>query len=267
MVIDFHTHCFPDKIAGNAIRELAGKVAHTGLKPRFDGTADGLIFNMQKNGVDKSVVLCIATNAKQTKNVNDFAMSINNTEYLYAFGSVHPEFPDIYNELKRLKDNGVRGIKLHPFYQDFFIDGEEMHTIYGACAELDLHILFHAGADLGYSEDGRASPQRIRKISEGYPDIKFIAAHSGGLYYNKEILKYLCGRKNIYLDTSFTREYCDEKIVKEIYENHDVNKILFGSDNPWGDSDKDIAWLKSFFGGEDFEKVMYKNALRFLGER
>ena len=76
MLIDFHTHCFPDKIAHSAINKLS--FASGGLKNYTDGTYIGLKNSMQKNNVDISVVLSIATNASQQKNVNDFAASLNN---------------------------------------------------------------------------------------------------------------------------------------------------------------------------------------------
>ena len=60
MVIDFHTHCFPDKIAERAIGKLS--YVSGGLKYYSDGTVDGLKKNMAAENVDAAVVLNIATN-------------------------------------------------------------------------------------------------------------------------------------------------------------------------------------------------------------
>ena len=58
MVIDFHTHCFPEKIAERAIGKLS---ATSGLMPYTDGTAEGLKKLMKQDGVDISVVGCETT--------------------------------------------------------------------------------------------------------------------------------------------------------------------------------------------------------------
>ena len=86
MLIDFHTHCFPDPIAAKAIPKLS--YAAGGLIPGTDGTLDGLKQSMKDNGVDISVALSIATNAHQQKSVNDFAAKINNKLDIFAFSEV-----------------------------------------------------------------------------------------------------------------------------------------------------------------------------------
>ena len=72
MVIDFHTHAFPDELAKKAIPKLAanGNIANVG-----DGTVRSLLAEMGRSGVDRAVILNIATNAKQQTNVNNFAIA------------------------------------------------------------------------------------------------------------------------------------------------------------------------------------------------
>ena len=70
MIIDFHTHAFPDTLAPRAIGVLTEK---SGLKPTHDGTAQGLVSNLDKNGIDKAVVLSIATKATQDGKGNNIA--------------------------------------------------------------------------------------------------------------------------------------------------------------------------------------------------
>ena len=71
MIIDFHTHAFPDQIAERAVGKLA---AIANLEPQHDGTVSDLLRKMEKSGVDASVILNIATNPKQMTNVNNFAI-------------------------------------------------------------------------------------------------------------------------------------------------------------------------------------------------
>jgi hypothetical protein len=73
MIIDFHTHAFPDRISGSAMESLSDCSLVT---PEYDGTIAGLSLAMKESGVDFSVVLGIATNEKQQRNVNDFAAEV-----------------------------------------------------------------------------------------------------------------------------------------------------------------------------------------------
>ena len=55
MLIDFHTHAFPPRIAGAAVSKLAH--CSGGMMPQTDGTLFSLKEQMEKDGVDISVVL------------------------------------------------------------------------------------------------------------------------------------------------------------------------------------------------------------------
>jgi hypothetical protein len=62
MIIDFHTHCFPDAIAEKALPLVAEK---GGVTPASDGKISGLLASMKQFGIDYSVILQIATKSTQ----------------------------------------------------------------------------------------------------------------------------------------------------------------------------------------------------------
>ena len=124
MLIDFHTHAFPERIASRAVTGLAQ--GSGGLIPQTDGTLASLKAEMDRDGVDLSVVLSIATNPRQQTNVNNFAIEVNQNDRVIAFGSIHPDAPDALEELERIKAAGLKGVKLHPEYQCFYVNDERM---------------------------------------------------------------------------------------------------------------------------------------------
>ena len=191
MRIDFHTHCFPDKIAAKAVDKLS--FASGGLIPHTDGTVTGLRTSMAAGGVDASVVLSIATNAHQQKSVNDFAASINNGQDVFAFGSVFPDAEDALDELERIKALGLKGVKLHPDYQGFFVDDPKMKPIYQKISSLGLITVFHAGSDYGFPPPYGGTPERMATALSWF-DAPVVAAHWGGVNYNEDVLELLCGR-------------------------------------------------------------------------
>ena len=158
MLIDFHTHCFPDKIAERAIAKLS--YVSGGMKPNTDGTLGGLLSSMDAQGVDISVVLNIATNAHQQTSVNDFAASIK-SDRIVPFGSVFPDSPDVLDELDRIHEMGLVGVKLHPDYQGFSVDDPKMKPIYKKIASLGLVTVFHAGFDYGFPPPYGATPEKM----------------------------------------------------------------------------------------------------------
>ena len=163
MLIDFHTHCFPDKIAHGAIEKLSN--VSGGLHPYTDGSVDGLLFQMKEEKVDISVALNIATNAHQQKKVNDFAAEANKKDGIVAFGSVFPFAEDATDELHRIKELGLKGVKLHPDYQGFSVDDERLFPLYREISRLGLITVFHAGFDYGFPPPYKATPDRMAKIT------------------------------------------------------------------------------------------------------
>lgn len=261
MLIDFHTHCFPDAIAPRAIQKLS--YASGGLIPYTGGTVSGIENSMKKHGVDISVVLNIATNARQQKNVNDFAASINNKETIFSFGSVFPFAEDALSELERIKSMGLSGVKLHPDYQGFDVDDERLIPLYKKISQLGLTTVFHAGFDYGFPPPYHATPDKMAKALKWF-DTPVVAAHWGGINCCEDVIKYLCG-KNVYFDVSFGYSMMPRYYAQKITELHTPDKLLFGTDTPWHTPDMEMRLLKNLeLSDADMDKITHKNALKLL---
>ncbi len=262
MLIDFHTHAFPEKIASKAIEKLS--FASGGLTPYTNGTFFDLKRLLGQSSIDKAVVLSIATNAHQQKNVNDFAASINNGQDIFAFGSVFPNAPDALEELERIKALGLKGVKLHPDYQGFSVDDEKMKPIYKKIGELGLITIFHAGQDYGFAPPYGATPEKLEKALSWFSS-PVIAAHFGGVGCGEQVLERLCG-KDIYFDTSFSYGTLPKYYAGEIINRHGADKILFGTDTPWHTAEMEMKLLNSLeISHANWEKITHKNAEKLLG--
>jgi predicted TIM-barrel fold metal-dependent hydrolase len=261
MIIDFHVHCFNDELAAKAVPQLA-KGAN--IIARLDGTVRSLKESMKKAGVDKSVVLSIATKPSQTEKINSWTGIIQD-DSIIGFGSIHPDNENWKDELLKLKENGIKGIKLHPDYQKFFVDDKKMYPIYELAVELGLIVLFHAGVDIGLPEPYHANPERLRRVIDAFPEGKFVAAHMGGYSYWDEVEKYLVGT-NFYFDTSYSLSFMDEAQARRIIDNHGYKKILFATDSPWGDQSEEIQRIRELALGCEVESaILGLNAMELLG--
>lgn len=262
MIIDMHTHCFPEKIAERALNQLSHCSGN--VKPFHSGTAESLAENIKRSGADKAVVLNIATNPKQQKNVNDFAISLLDYDNLISFGSIHPDSTDALSELVRLKEAGIKGIKFHPDYQNFFVDEERMFPLYERAADLGFITVFHSGIDIGYPEPVHCTPERLKNALPVFEGAPVIAAHFGGWWMWKDVLKHLAG-ENLYFDTSCSYGRMPTPFAKKIIENHGADKILFGSDMPWSSTGNEIDFIKSLdLSEEDERKILGENAETLL---
>lgn len=262
MIIDFHVHAFPDALAAKALPLLSK--CSGGVKPNYDATISGLESYLAKNYVDYAVVLNIATNPHQERKVNDFAISLLEKKNIIPFGSVHPDSPNALSELERLAKAGIRGIKLHPDYQHFFVDDEKMFPIYKKIAELGFITVFHAGVDIGYPKPVHCTPERLLRVLDLFDDAPVVTAHFGGWLLWDSVLEDLCGTQ-VYLDTAFSSGKMPPDYAKELIKAHGADKVLLGSDMPWSDTLDEVRFVQSLdLSAEDEEKILSNNAKRLL---
>lgn len=264
MIIDFHTHAFPDFLAEKAIPVLEQK---GGSAARGSGKVSDLLSKMSIDGVDIAVVHSIATKPKQEHSVNEFAKSMLQNKHLVPFGSVFPGSETFKEELKSLKEAGVKGVKLHPEYQQFYLDSPEALSVFDECQKLGLIVSFHAGEDIGYPPPIHAEPSRINNVVRMFPSLTFLAAHFGGYGIWEDVAQSLEAHDNLYLDTSMTATVAklDTKTALRIISQHGVEHILLGSDMPWERESVSIEKVKSYgLSYDDTELILGKNAARLL---
>lgn len=265
MLIDFHTHTFPDKIAAAAIRELSARAkipAHT------DGTMQGLLDSMKRDGVDVSVVLPVATNPGQVEKINRRALDTNaayDKTGVLSFGAMHPEFSGYKDELRWLSANGFRGIKLHPDYQKCCADDPAMLRIIDEAESLGLYTTLHAGVDIGYPDPVHCSPTHAKRLVDTLHPTHVILAHTGGWKQWDAVIELL-DDPALYFDISFSLGVITSEQFLTILNQHGSRRLLFGTDSPWDDAAHTLAELDKLpLSQEQRDDICYKNGCRLLG--
>jgi len=262
VIIDFHTHAFPDPIAPRAISSLCECAG--GIQPLTDGTTASLCAVLGQHGIDRAVILNIATNETQHTAVNNFASNIHD-EMLVPFGSVHPFAENALDELRRIASLGLKGIKLHPDYQKFYADDERIFPFYAQAASLGLITVFHAGVDIGLFEPVYCTPERLARALPAFGGGIVVAAHFGGYLLWNDVEQHLVGR-NIYFDTSYCAGRMPVLQARRIVASHGASRILFGTDLPWGDPGAELRFARSLgLAVEEEALVLGGNAARLLG--
>lgn len=280
MIIDMHTHIFPEKISAAVIDKLSRQAR---IAAFTDGSLRGLRSSMNAAQIDLSIVLPVATTTSQVEKINSSAAALNETfasEGIVSFGCIHPDYLNWREELSRLKGNGLKGIKIHPVYQDTNLDDVKFLRLLDRAAELDLIVVTHAGLDVGFPGVVRCSPAMARRVSEEVGDFKFVLAHMGGWRNWDEVLNTL-GDTKVFIDTSFStgmivpRTDCtwrDEELklltpaqFMKFVEVFGASRILFGTDSPWSSAATSIEFIRNLPLAEDATaQILGGNAQRLL---
>lgn len=265
MIIDFHTHTFPDRIAKASIDSLS---ECSGITPYTDGTVAGLKRSMQEGKVDISVVLPVVTKPSQFETVNRVAAKLcEQEEGLISFGGIHPDCADIRKKVREIKSLGLKGIKIHPAYQKVYMDDIRYLRILEAATEEGLIISVHAGVDIGLPEPVYASVERIADAIRETAPRKLVLAHLGG-WKEWDAVEELLAGEEVYMDTAFLENYISDEQLVRIIRKHGAEKILFGTDCPWSGQKESIGRIGRLPLTEREKKlILGENAETLLGEK
>ena len=265
MLIDTHTHLFPDFLAGRTLQKLSEV---SGCSYCTDGTVAGTQQYFAQSGVDFAVVLHIATKPEQQTNVNHFAKQVQDENpNLICFGSVHPDAPDALEELYHVKELGLYGVKLHPDYQKVFIREERYFPLFETMSRLGLPVALHTGWDPVSPDVTRGSSKDMAEVARAFPGLTVIAAHMGGLNQYEEAQAHLAGLRNVYFDTAMSSVYFQSpELYERLIRRHGLDRVLFGTDCPWNTVGAELHFLDET-GLTEAEKaqITFENAKRLFG--
>lgn len=172
---------------------------------------------------------------------------------LVVFGRINPHAGKrAMAEVERLAGLGIKGIKLHPYSEDF---GPEVSApIVKMAGELKLPIMLHS-SQLSYKDEING----WMKVFE-LTDSPIIAAHAGKDNY-KALCKIIHEFPHLYTDTTAISYFAS----KYVYENAGPNKVLYGSDLPYSQPALERMKYDMYISPEDREAVYYGNCAKILG--
>ncbi len=247
MFIDIHTHAFHPKIARKAVDHLN---THYRLTCAGDGTISHLLEREARAGLQKCVVLCAATTPAQVIPANNYAISLQR-EYpdrVIAFGTMHPGYADWEKELARMREAGLRGIKLHPDFQGFWLSDPRLLPIFEA-AQNDFIFEIHIGDNIEPVKNP-SCPYKLAAILDAFPRMRVIAAHFGGYRMWEHSLRVFGQRRreNLWFDTSSTSPFATQQLMRALLKAFPRERLLFGTDWPLYDPEDELRRLRLLGG-------------------
>ncbi|MBQ8264927.1 MAG: amidohydrolase family protein [Oscillospiraceae bacterium] len=277
MIIDFHTHSFPDKIAASAIAKMQLDCHSAAFSA---GTVDALRTTAREAGIDISLVQPVATNPAKVASMNDISIAGNGVGGLMYFGCMHPDCPEYAEELRRIHAAGLKGIKIHPVYQGADSNAIRYLRSFEVCAELGMWVLTHAGDDIGFPGAVRCSPEMCRDALSHVPELKLIAAHMGG-WRNWDWVADNLADTGAYIDTAFSlgsitphndgyydgksTALRDEEEFCALVKAFGSRRVIFGTDTPWTNRASELGKIRALPLREgEIADILGNNAERIL---
>lgn len=271
MIIDFHTHSFPDELADRAV----GRLAQSGGIPNYlDGRTVSIQKSMQKAGIDYSILLPVATKPAQQYTINKIAVE-NNKNYkesgLISFGAIHPDNENYQEILKNLAANGVPGIKIHPVFQRTNIDDIRFLRIIDCAYNNNLIVTIHAGMDISFPNCDESSVERLANMIHQVEPRNLILAHMGGWAMYNEVFDFIVGTKGVFLDTALVLKntpdynFMSKEMFVKMVRSHGADHILFGTDSPWSDQSETLKLIReSGLDDNEIKLILGDNAMLLL---
>lgn len=185
---------------------------------------------------------------------------------LIPFASVDPRDPKRVEKLKSYVQSGCRGLKLHPIIQDFHPESRECLEIVEEFSQYHLPILFHSGRTAYYVPESESESfahlENYTKVLASFPKTKFILGHMG-MFEAQKAIEMAQVLENVYLETSLQ----PIRMVRRAVEKVGADRILFGSDWPFGGQKYSLAVVMRLTSGDDplRERLLWQNALELIG--
>jgi predicted TIM-barrel fold metal-dependent hydrolase len=259
-IIDFHAHVYPDRIAQKASESIA---SFYDIAAQYPGRVSTLRERGDAGGISRFVIHSVATTPEQVRSINEFiARTVaENAQRFVGFAAIHPDCDDIYGEIDRAIGLGLRGLKIHPDFQRFPVDGPGACRIFEA-AQGRLPVLIHTG-DIRYDY---SNPDRVARVLDRYPELTVIGAHFGGWSQWMQAARVLAGRPNLFVDTSSSLYAIAPEQARALIRLYGAERVLFGSDFPMWDPALELTLLARVgLTDDERERVLWRNARELLG--
>jgi predicted TIM-barrel fold metal-dependent hydrolase len=194
-------------------------------------------------------------------------------EYPDAFtglGSVDPHKPSAVDEVARIAELGLRGVKFHPSLQAFAPDDPKYWPVFAACERHGLLALFHTGTSgIGARQPGGqgiridyAHPLKLDAVAAAHPELTVVAAHFGWPW-QMDLIAVALHKTNVYIDISgWSPKRIPPEVVREL-KGRLSGQFLWGSDYPFIAPERCLAELDEL--GLASPALLRDNAARVLG--
>ncbi|MBZ2171418.1 amidohydrolase family protein [Nitratidesulfovibrio sp. SRB-5] len=274
-VIDFRFRPnTPETITGIATSNMfKAACAAIGFERRKPQPLEDIVAGLAARGVTRCVITgrdSETTYGSPSNNGSVLAFVRAYPELFTGFWGVDPhKGMAAVRELRHaVAELGMRGAAIDPYLAHLRPDEARYYPVYAACCDLGIPVVVTTapppqvpGAVMGYTD-----PRHVDVVARDFPDLRIVMSHGGYPFVNEAI--FACLRNaNVYMDCS---EYELAPMADAYVQAMNTlipDKVVFASAHPFIEQADALDIYASMpLSAEVREKVMYRNALRVLGE-
>ena len=277
MIIDCHTHIFPDEVRKNresfCKRDEGFSFIYGNPKARMAGVED-LIVSMDKSGVERSVICGFPWSQPDLCSFHNQYLMASASKYpkrLIVFISLLFSNPDwSERELNRWTKEGAKGVGEIAFYRREMTseDIDSMKPVLTQMEKKGIPLLLHVNETIGHPYPGKGMTplERFYELIVSFPELPVVLAHwGGGLPFYELMPEVVKAMANVYYDTAASPFLYSKKIYSAVSKIVGVRKILFGTDFPLISPQRYFRELEeSGLSKEDQRKILGVNVSRLL---
>ena len=204
--------------------------------------------------------------------------SIKNEDSLYGFGTIDFSKDDLKSQVEEIHSLGLQGIKMHPAYQKFKVDGERACEVYEIAQKYNLPISFHTG--IHWHRIASYNTLLYDEVVQKFPELRICMEHVGGYSFFNEAVAVMCnnpgkvyaGLTSVFHHDTHKHWYLGKEKVKDLIWLTGVEQSIFGLDFPYTKAyqlKEAINCIKECvtemnLGEDDLYKILGGNLLRMI---
>ncbi|MFC5650541.1 amidohydrolase family protein [Paenibacillus solisilvae] len=153
-------------------------------------------------------------------------------ERFTGYASINPWYGKSGLEiLIRALEQGLRGIKLHPFLQGFTLFDSIVQPVLEIAKQYSAVVYIQTWSSIN------ALPLQVAEIARQYPEVNFILGRMGKTDFAIDAVPALSQAFNLYAETTYNQP----DYLKNLVQRFGAERVLFSSDSPLTFMEMEIA--------------------------
>lgn len=212
-------------------------IGHSENAPENSITGESLIAGMDTFGFTHAIVLPLPS-VRDFRHEHDLIADLaqQNPGRIFGCVCVPPQVGEdaVREETRRcIEEYGFVAMKFHPFHHGGGPASARGDTVFRVAREFGLPVMSHTGAGAPWS-----LPTQLIPAARRYPEVTFIAAHSGQEIYADDAVVAASVCENILLDSAWTSAGQVARFIKAF----GPERVMLSTDLPANNATEIAKW-------------------------
>jgi predicted TIM-barrel fold metal-dependent hydrolase len=230
---------------------------------------------MAANGVDHALVLSsydITPDRPSTQELLDFIGADPRVGIVAGVSSSRGWVQEVPQLRRLLEARKIKGIKLYPGYQSFYVHDRQLRPVYELAAEFGVPVMIHTGDTFDPRARVKyAHPLEVDEVAVDFREVTFVICHLGSPWF-VDAMEVIYKNENVVADISGLtigefaprfEQFALPKLREVMDFINDPSKLLFGTDWPISDIASYLRFVQKLdLTVEEMEGLLWRNAAR-----